>query len=142
MENNMPDCLFCKIAVGEISAETVYEDEHVVAFLDIHPRAPGHTLVIPRMHAETIVDLPSDAISPFGEAVKAVVQKIKRALQAEGFNIGVNMNEAGGQAVGHVHVHIIPRWNGDGGGSLHSIVDNPPQESVQEIAERIRKASI
>lgn len=137
----MTDCLFCKIAAGEIPADKVYEDKHAIAFLDINPVAPGHTMVIPKVHAETYLDLPDEEVCPLGEALKKVTTMVKEALKPDGFNIGANMKKAAGQAVDHLHIHIIPRWEGDGGGSMHSIVKNPPKEDIKEIAEKIRNAA-
>lgn len=137
----MSDCLFCKIIAGDIPAEKVYEDEHAIAFLDIHPVAPGHTMVIPKVHAENYLDLPDSEVGPLGIALKNVTTMVKEALKPEGFNIGANMLKAAGQAIDHLHIHIIPRWDDDGGGSMHSIVKNPPTEDIQEIANKIRNAA-
>ncbi|MBI1961045.1 MAG: HIT family protein [Candidatus Liptonbacteria bacterium] len=134
----MTDCLFCKIARKEISSQDVYEDADTFAFLDIHPRAPGHVMVIPKRHADTILALDESAVGPLFAAVKKVTAAIKRAFNPDGFTIGINHGAASGQAVDHVHVHVIPRWRDDGGGSLHSVVQNPPEESPDEIRDRIR----
>lgn len=134
------NCLFCKIAKKEIQGAVIYEDEGVVAFLDIHPRAPGHTMVIPKTHSETLLDLPLEAVAPLFKGVREVTARLKKALCPDGFTIGVNQGQASGQVVDHLHVHIIPRFKGDGGGSIHSVVLNPPRESLQEMAEKIRSA--
>lgn len=134
----MSDCLFCKIAEQSVPAEVVYEDASAVAFLDIMPRAPGHTMVVPRSHAGTILDMRPEDIGPLFTAVQRVVRQIQEALSPDGFTIGINHGRVSGQAIDHVHVHIVPRFQNDGGGSLHSIVHNPPQESVAEIAKKLR----
>jgi len=134
MENN---CLFCKIAAKTIPAAVIYEDELVLAFLDINPMASGHTLVIPKIHTENILDLPDDQIEPFFQAVKKVVALLQERLKSRGFTIGINHGKISGQAIDHLHVHIVPRYEGDGGGSLHSVVKNPPQESLKEIQAKI-----
>ena len=134
----MPDCIFCKIASHDIPAKVVWEDDETIAFLDIHPLATGHTVLISKTHAATVTELPRHAVSPLFIAVQKVTGMIERVLQPEGFNIGWNHGEAGGQAVGHLHVHVIPRWKGDGGGSMHSIVRNPPRESLDEIWEKLK----
>jgi histidine triad (HIT) family protein len=136
----MINCLFCKIGRKEIEAAVVYEDNDVLAFLDIHPRAPGHTMVISKTHSETLLDLPNEALAPLFLGVKTVMAMLMRAFSPDGFTIGINHGKASGQVIDHLHVHIIPRFNGDGGGSIHSVVENPPKESLQEIAEKIRKA--
>ena len=134
----MSGCLFCKIAKKEIPAEIVYENAETVAFLDIHPRAPGHTMVIAKHHSASLLDLPEEKIGPLFLAVKRVTQMVEDALVPHGFTIGINHGRVSGQAVAHLHVHILPRFEGDRGGSIHSVVENPPRESLQEIGERIR----
>ena len=132
------DCIFCKITAHEIPAKVVYETGDMIAFLDIHPLAPGHTVVIPKTHASTVTALTRDAVGPFFLGVKEVTHIIDKALKPDGYNIGWNHGTAGGQAVGHLHVHIIPRWKGDGGGSMHSIVHNPPKEDLEKIYEKLQ----
>ncbi len=133
------ECLFCRIANKGIPAEIVYEDADAVAFLDIHPRAPGHTVVIPRVHAENMLDLPDEKIQPVFLTVKKVAGILNEVLKPNGFTIGINHGRVSGQVVDHLHIHIIPRFADDGGASIHSVVNNPPQESLQEIASKIRK---
>ncbi len=133
----MTNCVFCKIISGEIPAEIVYKDEKAFAMLDINPRAPGHTMVIPVTHAETLLELPDDEISHFFKAVKRVTAMINRALSPDGFTLGINHGKVSGQAVDHLHFHIIPRYRNDKGTPLHGIVDNPPKESLEEIRRKI-----
>lgn len=132
------DCLFCKIVRREIPAEVVYEDSETLAFLDVNPRAPGHTLVVPKGHFETILDLPNQAIGPLFGTVKKIEDSIVKALAPDGFTIGINQRRVAGQVVDHLHIHIFPRFLNDGGGSVHSVLNNPPKESIEEIASRIR----
>lgn len=127
------DCLFCKIINKEIPNYTVYEDDHVLAFLDIFPHAIGHTVVIPKMHAENLLELSESEIAPLFAAVQKVQAKLQTALQPEGFTVGWNHGQAAGQAVPHLHVHILPRWQADGGGSMHSVLpklNNPDVKAV------------
>jgi len=131
------DCVFCRIVKGEIPAEIVYEDGHAVAFLDLSPRAPGHTMVIPRVHAENIIDLPEKETGPLFEAVRRVARRLVETFEPDGLTIGINQGEISG--VPHLHVHIVPRFNGDGGGAIQSVVNNPPKETVSEIAKKIKK---
>ena len=129
----MSDCVFCKIVSGEIPNYTVYEDDYTLAFLDITPRAKGHTLVIPKRHSLNLLDLDEDSVSKLLPAVKKVQEKIDIVLKPDGYNIGWNHGEAGGQVVPHLHIHIMPRFSGDGGSNMHAIVNNPGSESVEEI---------
>lgn len=134
----MQGCLFCKIGKGEISSQKIYEDAHSFAFLDINPCALGHIMVIPKIHSETILDLPNKEIEPFFSAVKKVAAMIHKALNPDGFTMGINHGSVSGQTIEHLHFHIIPRWKGDKGGSIHSVVHNPPKERLEEIAKKIR----
>ena len=132
------NCVFDKIITGEIPSHHVYEDDHTLAFLDNFPHTKGHTLVIPKVHAETIFDL-DDAIVPhLYLAVKKVMKILKEKLNPDGFNVGWNHNSAAGQAVPHIHVHVMPRWQNDGGGSMHSIVKNPPKINVEEVSKLLK----
>lgn len=137
----MTDCLFCSIAEGAVPAEVIYNDEHAVAFLDVHPLTRGHTLVVPRTHAENIAVLPDELVGPVFSAVARVTRMLEKALSPQGFTIGINHGRISGQTIDHLHIHIIPRYEGDGGGNVHSIVSNPPEESVEKTGEVIRNAS-
>ncbi len=130
----MSDCIFCKIVKGEVPNYTVYEDESVLAFLDIFPHAKGHTVVIPRRHVETYFDLSEEELAKLSVGVKKAMEKIQSVLKPDGFNVGWNQKSAGGQVVPHLHIHIFPRYDGDGGGSVHSIVEKW-QGNVEEVAE-------
>jgi histidine triad (HIT) family protein len=134
------DCLFCKIGRKEIPAEVVYEDEDSFAVLDINPVAPGHTMVIPKAHAQNLLDLPQEEVKPLFEALKKVLHKVSSAMSPDGFTIGINQGSVSGQAIDHLHIHIIPRFLGDSGGSVHSVVKNPPGESLADIAAKIKNA--
>lgn len=135
----METCLFCKIANKEIPSEIIYEDAHATAMLDINPIAPGHTMVLPKKHAETILDLDDAEIEPLFMAVKRVTALLNNAFHPDGFTIGINHGKWAGQAIDHLHVHVIPRWKTDGGKSIHSVVTNPPTESLTEIRKKIIK---
>jgi histidine triad (HIT) family protein len=131
------DCLFCKIIKGEISAHKVYEDDNVLCFLDIYPHAKGHTVVIPKKHYENFLDMPDSEMGHFWQVVKKVTGLLKDKLKADGFNVGLNGGEMAGQAVPHLHVHIFPRFEGDGGGSFHSVIKNPGEEKLEDILKEI-----
>ncbi len=132
------NCLFCKIIKKEIPAEIIYEDEKTLAILDINPRAPGHAMVLPKVHGETILDLPENEIGPLFSAVKKITRLIQKSLKPEGFTIGINHGKISGQVIDHLHIHIIPRFKNDEGSSIHSVVNNPPKESLKEIKNKIK----
>lgn len=131
------NCLFCKIANKEIPSEVVYEDDHSLAFLDVNPLAPGHILVIPKQHADAMTGLPEVSVGPIFLTVRKITDMLQVALKPEGFTIGINQGPASRGGVEHLHIHIVPRWHSDNGGSIHSIVNNPPKESLQEIRNKI-----
>ncbi len=110
----MEDCIFCKIAKGEIPSAKVYENDRVFAFLDIAPVSKGHTIVIPKEHHKDLLDLPDDLLAETAKALKKIAKAIVKAVNADGFNIGKNNGAAAGQAVMHSHFHIIPRFENDG----------------------------
>ncbi len=131
----MQDCLFCKIINKEIPNYTVYEDENVLAFLDIHPCAKGHTVVAPKKHFADLWEMSTEDSTLMGTSLRAAAGRVQARLKPDGMNIGINNGKAAGQAVGHVHWHLIPRWHDDGGGSMHSIVRNADGVDVKEIAK-------
>lgn len=135
----MDDCLFCKVMSGELKAHTVYESPGAVAFLDKYPTARGHTLVIPRHHAPTLLDLPDEHIDGLFRAVKEVQAKIARALEPIAFNLGWNHGRDAGQHVYHLHVHVLPRFNGAGRG-MQSVGEGAARMDLAAVAEAIRKA--
>ena len=108
------DCLFCKIASGIIPSEKVFEDEHTFAFLDINPINIGHTLVIPKHHAENIMTIRKEDLAAVIETVRKLSPIIQRAVNADGINIGINNGSAAGQIIFHTHVHVMPRFDNDG----------------------------
>ena len=131
----MQNCIFCKILAGEIPAHRIYEDDYAVGLLDIRPVSKGHSVVIPKIHVETSLELDDATTKEFYLGVKRAIERVKQVLNPDGFNVGWNHLPAGGQAVPHLHVHIIPRWNGDGGGNMHSIVHAESDLSVAEVAK-------
>ena len=107
-------CVFCKIARGEIPAKIVYENSKIIAFLDINPRNEGHTLVIPKTHYQSLLDMPEEILSELLIVAKELCEKMKNKLQAKGFNLVINIGKVAGQEVPHFHLHIIPRYPDDG----------------------------
>ncbi|OGY99206.1 MAG: hypothetical protein A2945_05515 [Candidatus Liptonbacteria bacterium RIFCSPLOWO2_01_FULL_52_25] len=132
------DCTFCKIVAKQIPAYVVYEDDRAFAFLDIKPRSPGHTMVIPKYHSPNFLELPEAEVGPLFVAVKRVADMLVAKLTCDGITVGVNQGRASGQEVDHLHVHLMPRWHGDGGGPVQVVVNNPPKESVEEIARKLK----
>jgi histidine triad (HIT) family protein len=130
------ECLFCKIVKGEIPSYKVYEDEHVLAFLDIYPCADGHTVVIPKKHCGEVSEMEAEDWQKLMIGLKIAIQKVDEILRPAGMNIGINNREGAGQAVPHLHWHVIPRYEGDGGGSMHSIIRNRQIFEVAKVAER------
>ena len=107
------DCIFCAIASGEIPSFKVYEDDLVLAYLDINPFTKGHTLVIPKAHFTGLLDTDDAVLAAVVARVKKVAAHLKAALPCDGFNILQNNGEAAGQTVMHLHFHIIPRYAGE-----------------------------
>lgn len=129
------DCIFCKILEKQVPNYTIYEDKFVLAFLDIFPHAKGHTVVIPKRHTEKFVDLNEEEMNNLIFGVRKTMDKIQAVLNPDGFNVGWNESPAGGQVVPHLHIHIFPRYNNDGGTSVHSIIKNSGEIKVEEVAK-------
>lgn len=137
----MADCIFCDIINEEVSSLDIYEDENVLAFLDINPLAKGHTLVIPKKHAEKLEELNKEGDSIFS-VVHKLAPKIAEAVQAPAYNLFVNNGEEAGQEIPHVHYHILPRFEDDGGRAGHAIMPSPPsldEKELEEIQNKIRQ---
>lgn len=135
------DCIFCAIVDGEIPSRTVYEDEETLAFLDANPLAPGHTLVIPKAHYETLNDLPEDRGVDVFDTLQYLVPAVEDSVGADASNVAFNNGSAAGQEVPHVHGHIIPRFEGDGGAPIHAIVGERPDlsdDDLDDIVEDIK----
>ncbi len=110
----MAECIFCQIVAGTLPAARIYEDEECLAILDIRPVSAGHTLLIPKSHYETLLDVPEARVSRVMAVLPKVAEAVVRGVGAEGFNVFQANNAAAGQVVPHVHFHIIPRNSGDG----------------------------
>ncbi|RJQ34847.1 HIT family protein [Candidatus Parcubacteria bacterium] len=108
------DCIFCKIIAGQIPSHKVYEDDQVLAFLDINPVNHGHTLVIPKSHVGDIEEATGEQLSSLALAIKKVGRSIKEGLGVEGYNVTENNGSVAGQIIPHLHFHVIPRQAGDG----------------------------
>jgi histidine triad (HIT) family protein len=129
--------IFARIIAGEIPCHRVFENEHVLAFLDVHPLSEGHTLVLPKRTVARAEELTADEAAELGRQLIALARKLVAATGAQGFNILLNNDRAAGQEVPHVHFHVIPRRAGDGLGFRW----RPQQRTSEELAalaERIR----
>ncbi len=131
-------CVFCKMVAGEIPVTRVYEDSEVLAFLDINPISDGHSLVIPKQHVEKLDESSSELLGCLGQRLPRIARAVIRAIQADGYNVLCNNGAAAGQAVEHLHFHIIPRRQGDG------VFDRWPAYKyeagkMEELADKIRQ---
>ena len=138
-------CNFCKIVSGDDQASIVYEDNRVLAFMDLHPANVGHVLVVPREHWETIYDIPEKVLADLFAVVKRISFAVKKAVGAEGISI-LQFNEgAAGQSVRHFHVHVIPRFKGDTiskfvGAMLGPVgFEKAERQNLDEIAKKIKE---
>ncbi len=109
----MEDCIFCKIVEGKIPSAKVYEDKHVISFLDIMPANKGHCLVVPKKHYETLLDIPEEDLVNLIKAVKKITKALSLSIGNGSYNIIMNNGKIAGQLVAHAHIHIIPRFKGD-----------------------------
>jgi len=135
----MDNCIFCKIIKKEIPADVIYEDENVLAFLDIAPVNIGHSLVIPKKHFVNIYETPEDILTEMMRTVKKISHAIKTGLGVDGINVTMNNEGAAGQVVFHAHIHIIPRIANDGFGMWHG--KRPYAEGEKKaVAEKIISA--
>ncbi len=130
------ECIFCNINDRKSQAEIIFEDEHVLAFLDIQPVNYGHTLVIPKKHYDNFLTVPKDELDKLIQATQFIAGVIKRSLKADGFNIISNNGNPAGQSVYHFHIHIIPRFNDDF--TIKPMVKMYGSGALQEYGEKIR----
>jgi diadenosine tetraphosphate (Ap4A) HIT family hydrolase len=138
-----PDCIFCNIVWGQAPASIVYGDQHLLAFLDIQPITPGHILIVPREHAENLSVLDAETGGRLFQAGMRMATAIRRSgIPCEGINLHLADGRAAGQEVLHVHLHVIPRFSGDGFGLRFSALyyDLPDRPTLDRIAFDIRQA--
>ena len=133
------DCIFCKMAAGQVPVTKIYEDEIVLAFLDIGPVSDGHTLVIPKQHFEKLHDCPPQLLGQVCSCLGRIARAVEVAMSSDGYNVLCNNGRAAGQLVEHLHFHIIPRNSGDG------VFNRWPaykyqQGKIEEIAAKIRRS--
>ncbi|MBE0477446.1 MAG: HIT family protein [Coriobacteriia bacterium] len=131
-------CRFCRVVSGEDAARIVHADDAVVAFLDVRPLIPGHTLVVPRRHVEVLGDLPDELVAPLMRVVRAASRAMESAMGAEGSFVAVNNRVS--QSVPHLHVHVVPRSPGDGLRGFfwprHAYADEREADAVAEMVRR------
>ena len=130
------DSIFTKIIKGEIPCQRVFENEHVLAFLDITPLSPGHTLVVPKRQVASMEDLPEADAAALAAALVRLAPRVRDATEAEGYNVLLNDGKAAGQEVPHVHFHIIPRRAGDGLGYRWK-AQPAERQTLAELARKI-----
>jgi histidine triad (HIT) family protein len=133
----MSDCVFCRIVAGQIPSTRVYEDELVLAFMDIGQVNPGHVLVALKAHAENLYALDDAQAGAVQRAAAHVARAIRDAFAPQGLSVYQANGKAAGQTVLHYHVHLVPRFDGDGM-ALTWPVKNPPREKLEEHAAKIR----
>lgn len=133
------DCVFCKIVAGAIPSAKVFEDDHIIAFLDIGPLAEGHLLVVPRAHYRQIVELPRELSAAMAATLPRLAAAVLAVTGATGLNIVQNNGRSAGQVVDHVHVHLIPRRDGDGLGFRWNAGSYAPGRADQ-LAGELRSA--
>ena len=110
----MSDCIFCKIAAGEIPSATIYEDDDFRVILDLGPATKGHALILPKAHYADLTELPEELAAKAFVLAKKIVTGMKEALPCDGYNVVQNNGSSAGQTVFHFHMHLIPRYEGDG----------------------------
>jgi histidine triad (HIT) family protein len=131
------DCIFCKIVAGEIPSVKVLDEDKVVAFMDINPSSRGHMLVVPKNHAENIFEISEADLSAVMGTVKRCAVAVRKALGAEGVTVLQLNGKASDQVVPHLHVHIMPRWEGDGLTVSNWEMKAGDMDELQDIAERV-----
>ena len=134
----MENCLFCNIISGEIPAEIVFENDNVLAFLDINPVNKGHVLVVPKVHSEDLLTSSGEILRNVISVVPKIAEAIMKSLEYEGFNLGVNNGKVAGQVIDHLHFHIMPRKDGDG----HKLFVGKPYRDgeINEVGAKIKES--
>ena len=135
----MDNCIFCKIANGEIPAATLYEDENFRVILDLGPASKGHALILPKFHAANIYELPDEMAAKAMILSKKMAIAMKEALKCDGFNIVQNNGEVAGQTVFHFHMHLIPRYKNDKSGfgwKPGKLTDEDRDEILEKLKEK------
>lgn len=130
------DCIFCKIANGEIPSKTLYEDEQFRVILDLGPATKGHALILPKEHAANLYELPDETAAAAIKLAKKMALLMKEKLCCDGLNLVQNNGEAAGQTVSHFHLHLIPRYKEDGQ-SINWVPMKPTQDELEAVRKEI-----
>ncbi len=133
------DCLFCKIAKGDIPSATIYEDRYFRVFLDVNPASKGHCLIVPREHFDNIYDLDGETAGRLFALATGVARALRKALSCDGLNLVQNNGKVAGQTVNHFHLHLIPRYEGDQLGLLWK-AKHLKEEEMEELRKKIKNA--
>lgn len=128
------DCIFCKIANGQIPSKTIYEDDEFRVILDLGPATKGHALILPKEHAKDLYELPNETASKVLVLAKEIAGKMRERLHCDGLNLMQNNGEVAGQTVLHFHLHLIPRYVNDGQ-DIKWIPGEPTQEELEEVCQ-------
>ncbi|MBO4749419.1 MAG: HIT family protein [Lachnospiraceae bacterium] len=134
----MDNCIFCKLANGEIPTRTVYEDDMFRVILDLGPATKGHALILPKSHAANLYELPDDVAAKVLPLAKKIAAQMKEKLGCDGLNLVQNNGEVAGQTIMHFHLHLIPRYVDDGQNLLWKPTE-PSAEELDAILETLKK---
>lgn len=129
------DCVFCRIVAGEAPAHRIHETDQCLAFLDAAPAGPGHTLVVPKAHRETLVEAGPDTVGTVFNVAREVAAAVEATISPDGLNIVQSNGAAAGQEIDHLHVHVVPRWNDD---DIH-LSWSHDGEATSEVAAELRE---
>lgn len=133
----MSDCIFCRIVKGEIPAAKIYENEEVLAFLDITQVTKGHTLVIPKKHCRNLLDMDTTTAENLFSKLPVIARHLKDTLGAEGLNVLNNNEEIAGQTVFHAHIHLLPRYTKEDGFSLQFQTNTPDISALSQLSQEL-----
>lgn len=139
MSTTVDNCIFCKIAQKKIDAKIIDENENAIAFLDAYPLTAGHTLVITKNHYAKLQDVEFDQINQLFSLVNKILPSIEKGTGVQGTLIAIHNGKDAGQEIPHLHVHIVPRKLGDGGGSIHSMFDSSHRLEEGEMIKVFKK---
>ncbi|AIF83828.1 HIT family hydrolase, diadenosine tetraphosphate hydrolase [Candidatus Nitrososphaera evergladensis SR1] len=132
-------CIFCSIIAGELPSAQVYKDEDLLVIMDKYPINPGHTLVIPVKHHNTLLDMPPAEVAKLYAAIPRIAKAVVDVVSADGFNVGQNNGIAANQIIPHVHVHIVPRFADDSPDGKWPARRVAPEEELEKMAQKVRQ---
>ena len=130
------DCIFCKIANGQIPSKTLYEDEDFRVILDLGPATEGHALILPKEHVANLFELSEELAAKALLVAQKIAVRMKNTLGCDGLNLVQNNGEAAGQTVSHFHIHVIPRYENDGQ-NINWVPGAPSQEELEAVCQKI-----